>query len=231
MSSINPTRHLQVFSPQEFNKAGYKIDVIGCGATGSRLVLSLAKLGITNIRVWDFDKVQAHNIPNQAFNLATDINRLKVEAIRDAVSAATGTTIEICDTKVDGSQELGDIVFLLTDTMASRRMIWEGAIKLKAAVRLMVETRLGVESGKIYTIHPGRLSHINAWESTLCEDRVATPSACGAVVSVGATAEIISGFAQWQLIRWFQIQQGKETDLANEIIFSLRPPMILTRNF
>ncbi|MFA6227724.1 MAG: ThiF family adenylyltransferase [Patescibacteria group bacterium] len=230
--SINPTRHLQVFSPQEFSKTGYLVDVIGCGATGSHIVLSLARLGITNIRVWDFDTVQAHNIPNQVFGLK-DINRPKVAAIHDAVAAATGTSIDIRDVRFDGGpgQELGDIVFLLTDTMASRRMIWESSIKFNINIRLMVETRLGAESGKIYTINPSLLGHVQGWESTLCEDRVAAPSACGAITSVGPTAEIVSGIAVWQLMDWFRIKQGKEVELPNEVFFSVRPWMMLTRYF
>jgi molybdopterin/thiamine biosynthesis adenylyltransferase len=219
---------MSVFSPDAFGKR--RVDVIGAGATGSRIVLSLAKLGITNLHVWDFDQIEEHNIANQVYGLG-DVGALKVEALQSIVEADTRTVIEIYPERVDGSQGFGEIVFLLPDTMAARKEIWEKAIKFKLRTHLMIETRMGADTGRIYTINPSKPSHITEWEKTLYGDDEAEVSACGAPVTVGPTAEIISGLAVWQLIKWFAIEQGKEVSLDNEIIFSLQPMVILTRNF
>jgi len=50
---------------QGFNQK--RVDIIGAGATGSHVVMLLAILGFTNIHVWDFDRVEAHNLANQSF--------------------------------------------------------------------------------------------------------------------------------------------------------------------
>jgi molybdopterin/thiamine biosynthesis adenylyltransferase len=226
--AVDPLRHLSVFSPHAFGQR--RVDVIGCGATGSRIVLSLAKLGVENIHVWDFDQVEEHNIPNQAFGI-TDIGLNKAIALAALVKAATGTDIAVHEEKVDGSQQLGEVVFLLTDTMLSRKEIWSGALKYKLRTNILIETRMGADSGRVYSLNPNRPGQIKAYEETLYADEEAEVSACGASVSVGPTAETVSGLAVWQLIRWFSIEQGGDDELDNEIIFSLRPMMTISRKF
>lgn len=225
---IDPLRHLSVFSPHAFGQR--RVDIIGCGATGSRVALGMAKLGVENIHCWDFDHVEEHNVANQAFGL-DHIGSSKVVALAEIVKDATGTEIHAHNERVDGSQMLGDIVFLLTDTMASRREIWDRSLKFKLRSQLLVETRMGADSGRVYALNPNRPGHIKEWEATLYSDNEAEVSACGASVSVGPTAEVIAGLAVWQMIRWFAVEQGGDDDLDNEIIFSLRPMTTISRRF
>jgi len=226
--SVDPLRHISVFPPHAFGAR--RVDVIGCGATGSHVVLSLAKLGVENIHVWDFDTVEAHNIANQAFGL-DDVGALKVEALTRLVHHSTGVRVEPHTEKVDGSQSFGEVVFLLTDTMASRKEIWERGLRFKPQNKLVIETRIGADSGRIYAFNPSKLRHVREWEKTLCSDAEAEVSACGASISVGPTAEIIAGLAAWQMIRWFSIEQGGEDELDNEIILSLRSMVAISRQF
>ncbi len=227
-------RHVEVFSPDLFGET--RVDFVGVGATGSRMALGVAKLGIQNIHVWDFDKVEPHNIPNQVFG-NNHVGALKVEALRDIIKEQTGTEIIIHPERVNGSQRLGDVVFLLTDTMASRQEIWKAGLRYKSYVKLMIETRMGRNSGRVYALNPSNPSHVKGWEKTLYSDDVAEVSACGTSVTVGSTAEVVSGLAVWQLIRWHQgqeeLKQGKvlTDEIENELVFSLQPMMINASNF
>ena len=225
---IDPTRHLSVFKPHAFGKR--QVDVIGCGATGSRVVLSLAKLGVENIHVHDFDVVEEHNLANQVFG-KEDIGTLKVVAIARIVERDTGQMIHVHSERVDGKQGFGEIVFLLTDTMSSRKEIWENGLKFKPFVRLLIETRMGVDNGRVYTLNPSKLKHVRAWEKTLSSDEETEVSSCGASISVGPTAEIVSGLSVWQMVRWFEIEQGGADELEHEIIFSVRQTAFLCRSF
>ena len=65
---IDVSRHRELFNPENFNTP---IHIIGVGATGSWLALGLAKLGLSNITVWDFDSIEEHNIANQAYNVGS----------------------------------------------------------------------------------------------------------------------------------------------------------------
>ncbi len=225
---LEPLRPLEVFDPDAFEHR--RVDVIGCGALGSRVILSLAKLGITNIHAWDFDKVEAHNIANQAFG-NHHIGQLKTDAVKELVKRDTGTEITVHNEKVDGKQRLGEFVFVLPDTMGSRDEIWKKGIKFKPYVRVMFEARMGADTGRVYTINPMDPAHIKTYEATLYKDEETEVSACGSSTTVGPTAELLSGLIVWQFIRWFAWSQGGDASVDTELVFSLRPSLILPQKF
>lgn len=216
-------RQTEIFKPSKFQKK--RLDIIGVGATGSYVVWLLAKIGLANIHIWDDDIIHDHNIPNQCFFLKHE-GKTKVEALAEMVKEGSGTKIVLHKEKVDGSRKFGQIVFLLTDTMESRKEIWNTSLKYKLNVECVIETRMGADSGRIYTIHPSKPSHIKQWEATLYDDKEAEVSACGTSISIAPTASLIASIAVWQLIKWFN---GQETE--NEIIISCRPWTIVSRKF
>ena len=227
---VDTVRHATVFSQSEFDNT--RVDVIGCGATGSRIAMSLAKLGILNLHLWDFDVVEGHNIANQIFGLP-DIGRPKVEALGARILADTGLQATLHAEKVDGSQPLGSVVFLLTDTMASRKEIWEGAIRYRQNVKVMIETRMGVTECRVYCVRPNVVESCAGWEKTLYSDEQAVESACGTKISVGPTAELISGQSVWSFIRWWQSQR-KDSEVKlppSEYIFGALVPVVLQSHF
>lgn len=211
--------------------SGYdgQIGFIGTGATGSRAILVAAMLGAKNIHVWDDDKVESHNVPNQAFGNG-DVGKLKVEAVRDLVRAKTGIEITIHPERVYGTTTgLGNVVFLLTDSMKSRKEIWEGAIKNHPDVSLMIETRMGAMLGRIYSIDPNDGKQIEFWESSLYTDEEAPRSACGATISLGPCAGAIADLALIQLVRWVASKSGSQDKPEAEVLFFGKPLGIITR--
>lgn len=225
------SRQREAFEVQSFKTP---VHVIGAGATGSWVVLMLAKMGIQNIHVWDFDTVEEHNLPNQAFRAEycdipmgnnevgvhkSDIGDKKAIAIYNLCCNMTGNMQQITyhDEKVDGTQRLSGIVFMLTDTMSSRKEIWEKAIKLKPQVKLLIETRMDLEGGFIYCINPINTPQIKEYEKTFYTDEQAAVSACGTSQSLIATALHISSVAVWQLINFHN-----KRELPNFISISSR---------
>jgi molybdopterin/thiamine biosynthesis adenylyltransferase len=200
-NKVEALRHQKVFQPADFGER--RIDVIGCGATGSRIAMQLAKLGIQVLHLWDFDEIAEHNVANQIYGIS-DIGKKKVDALAAMIHEQTGLDVVPHDERVTGKEALGDVVFLLTDTMASRKEIWDGAIKNKPTIERMIETRMGSSEGRVYSVSPYNPADVKYWESTLCDDDEATDSLCGARVSVGPTAELVSGYAVWAFIRWFK---------------------------
>ena len=221
--SLDYIRHIEVIDPQTFKTP---VHVIGAGATGSWLVLMLAKLGIQDINVWDFDVIEGHNIPNQMFS-PEQIGKSKVEAIHNIALSFANNDVKIHKQKVDGSQRLAGIVFMLTDTMESRKEIYEKAIKFNPAVKLLIETRMDFNGGRIYTINPSNINHIKEYEKEFYTDEeTVAPSACGASTTIVATAIDISAHAVWNLINWHN-----EDENYNEILLDIQNKNILTRNF
>ena len=68
----------KIFNPENQH---LNIKIIGVGSGGSWITLLLAKMGVKNIEVWDFDKICMHNIPNQLYEVDS-IEKSKVD-LRD----------------------------------------------------------------------------------------------------------------------------------------------------
>ena len=205
---LDVRRHMDLFMPYNFTK---KVHVIGAGATGSWLVLQLAKLGITDITVWDFDIVEEHNVPNQLFGLQ-HLGMPKVEALAEIVKEYTGAEITIKNERFV-SQRLTGYVFLMVDSMAGRKEIWENAIKNKSAVTHMVEPRMGLNEARIYNVNPMDMEQQRRWEAAWYPDDEAEVSACGSSQSVITTSILTASWCARQLINHFN-----GVDLDNEIL-------------
>lgn len=220
MTTIAPDywRQLDLFSPEKFGNK--EVHIIGVGATGSWIALTLAKMGVQNIHLWDFDEVESHNLPNQCFRLK-DVGRPKVDALAEVIMENTGIKAMAHNTAVTGETNLKGIVFLLVDSMDVRKDIWTGAIKFKLAVEFMVETRMAIDNGRVYAIRPSNPGDIKTWEETLYSDEEAEESPCSNR-AISPTVSLIASIASWKLIKW---QNGE--DIQKELILCCRPATII----
>lgn len=77
-----------------------RVAVIGCGGLGGNVVEQLARLGVGNILVWDYDCFEEHNLNRQLLSSLQAIGQSKVEAALKRVAAINpaaniqGITIE-----------------------------------------------------------------------------------------------------------------------------------------
>ncbi len=212
-------RQLAIFSPEKFKKS---ITVIGAGATGSYITWLLAKMGCRDITVYDFDKIEAHNLPNQTYGLGT-VGDLKVEALKTFILANAGVEIKAIPERFE-KQKVKGIVFVLTDTMKSRKEIWLNSIKYKPFVDLLIETRMAAEWGTIYAIRP--IPHADKYEKTLYEDKDAEESAC-TNRAIASTVAVIAGLAVKTMTNF---ATGKSFD--HEVIVLMGDKFgIITKNF
>jgi len=202
MADISLIRHQEIFDP---NKNNVPVHIIGVGATGSRLWLSLVELGMTNIHVYDYDDVEAHNLANQVY-LKDDVGTSKVRALKKYYQRKTGETppdsMHFHNVKVEkdsGAGPFDGVVFLLTDTMASRKEIFENCIA-NSDTFVMIETRMASSYGDIKTVNPFDKKQVTEWFNSLSTDEDTEVSACGSSISVGPTAAIIANIAVWQMI-------------------------------
>lgn len=201
---IDSTRHRSVFDPAKWG--GKRVDVIGLGATGSKIALSLAKLGVTNLHLWDHDVVEEHNLANQVYGLR-EVGAPKAQAILDRINEDVNES----DVTVLGSthgewapgSSLGGVVFCMVDSMAVRRQIFEAA-RSNPFVQLVIDSRMGADMGHVLTYKPANRASVERYEASLFsdDDAITEVSACGTAITVGPTGDIISGMAVWQFIRF-----------------------------
>lgn len=215
---IDISRHKELFNAEEFTTP---VTVIGAGATGSWLTLMLAKLGIKNITVYDHDVVEEHNLANQAYGF-NDVGTNKASAIYQSIWVDTRTEIQYVRDKYT-SQPIFGIIFLMVDSMAERKRIWENCIRLKPRIELMIEPRMGLDLGRIYNVNPTDLKQIKEYEQTYYNDDVAEVSACGNSMTVVTTAIAIASWCARQLIN-----HANNIELDDEILIDFKYNNIVT---
>jgi molybdopterin/thiamine biosynthesis adenylyltransferase len=159
------------------DKLDAPITVIGAGAVGSFTALTLAKMGFTNLTVYDDDIVSEHNLPNQFFRLE-DLGRRKVEALADLVRSFEGVEIRAVARRF-GGEHLRGIVVSAVDSMASRQAIWH-AVRFDPAVELFLDGRMGGLVSLVHVVHPIRAREVNAYETSLHDDSEAVQEPCSA---------------------------------------------------
>ena len=99
------------------------ITVIGAGATGSFTTLALAKMGFSDIVVYDEDIIEEHNFPNQLFPIDTK-GQNKAEALKGIVLQYTGEKI-VAFPNFYTNQPLEGIVIVALDSMDGRKSVFE----------------------------------------------------------------------------------------------------------
>jgi len=224
--TLNIMRHESVFNPAEHK---YPIHIIGAGATGSRVFASIIELGMTDIHVYDPDTVEDHNLANQIY-MASDVGKSKVDGCAAFARNKLGIdqlpdTMHFHRRPVTGAYiaeggVLGGIVFILTDTMESRKTIFNALINRISRITttssdsvlasrmplLIIETRMGSTHGSVFTINPFDKTACDAWLTTLVDDTDEDNielSPCGTTLSVGTTAALIANYAVWQMMQFF----------------------------
>ena len=219
---------VDIFSPAKFEKT---VHIIGVGAIGSHIALTLAKMGVEKIAVYDPDTVSAHNVPNQVYGIADIRDSVedeikKVDALARHIKEQTGAQIQAVAQEISsGEWKFPGIVFLCVDSMAARRYIYEEYIKLKLWVDLFIEVRMGAEIGKIYTIKPWHFFDLKGYEETLHSDEEAAQDECTAH-AIKTTAEVIAGIACHKLTKW-----QRHILWQKEVIVSLNPILVTSRSW
>lgn len=211
--SLNHVRHLQVFDPARFGDI--RVDVVGCGAVGSRIAIELAKLGVTNLHIWDADIIEDHNLANQQYSIE-DIGQTKVDALKKEILRLTNISATVHPYFLEDEQDLGQVVFLAVDTMSARKNIFEKCLHLRLGVKNVIEVRMGVEEFRVYSFNPSSRNEVQKWLSTIVDDKVTVESACGSRTTVGSTAMITAGFAMQRFLQYYKKEIERDPNHALE---------------
>lgn len=193
------------------------IHVIGCGALGSWLVFFLLKMGFKNINVYDFDKIEEHNLPNQLFK-ESQIGKHKVEAIKELYEDFNDydfNRLIISKNKVvpTTAKKLEGIILCAVDSMSARKYIYENTIK-NGNVDLFVEARLSIFGAYVYALTHD--TDFSKYEGTLYEDEEAEVSPCG--VSQTALPSAVNA-ASIMIMQMIEYLNGNK--LTNKIEYSI----------
>ncbi|GEM_PF-274204 len=154
------------------------VTIIGAGAIGSMAVLALAKSGVRDLVVYDFDRVEDHNYPNQYYG-PKDIGRPKVEALAELVERQTGVVIKAVIERFE-TQGLDGPLIVAVDSMKVRSAVWRHVKEARLPVPWLVDPRMGGQAGNVYTVFPDDAMSVAQYEKTLYSDEDAVEDPCTA---------------------------------------------------
>jgi hypothetical protein len=169
---MNYLRQLDILPPE---KLAFPLVVIGAGAIGSAAVVTLAKMGCSDVTVWDDDLLEEVNVPNQLCK-ASAVGSPKVEALKELVEELTGTTIRAEHREYQG-QRLQGVVIAAVDSMGVRKAIWK-RVRLNFQVPLFLDARMGAEFARLYALRPTDLDAVGFYETNLYSSEEAEPLPC-----------------------------------------------------
>lgn len=191
---MNLSKSYEFFQPE---KVTGRIHIIGCGSVGSTVAENLARCGIKKFTLWDFDKVEPHNIVNQMFR-QKDVGKTKVEALRDILVEINPDIQDEIKLKPSGwnGELLSGYVFLAVDNIELRKRIVEKHFD-SSFIEAVFDFRTLLESAQHYAAnwkdYRMKQALLNSMQFTHEEASAETPvSACGVTLGVATTVRLIS---------------------------------------
>lgn len=190
-----------------------QLHIVGAGAIGSAATLLLAKMGCRNITLWDFDKFEEHNLPNQICRVS-DIGKYKTEAVAELVKEFEDIDIEVYTERFDGDVQPGDYIISCVDSMKARKEIWEMVSYLP--IGCFIDGRMALTTMSLYTYIPEIEGSKERYEITLWDDSEVAPVRCTAKATI-FTANMIASLICHTVIA---IMKG-ENSPASEVTMSI----------
>lgn len=154
------------------------------------------RCGVTELTLWDFDKVEPHNLANQMFR-QQDIGKTKVDALFDMLKDINPEVANTIELKPDGwkGKLMSGYIFLCVDSIELRREIVEKHMD-SPYVKAVFDFRTLLESAQHYAADWGdfkmKQDILKSMNFSHEEAKEETPvSACGVTLGVATTVRLI----------------------------------------
>ena len=138
-----------------------RVAIVGLGSFGSQIAVELAKAGVGFFSLFDFDRVELHNLARHTC-CTNDLGRLKTDAIEDAILGKNPyATVGKFPVDINGHPELldeevrqADLVICATDNNPSRYLLSRSLVRwAKPGIFGRAVTR--AEGGDVFRYRPG----------------------------------------------------------------------------
>ena len=190
------SKSYEFFKPEKYDD---RIHIIGCGSVGATVAENIARCGVKNITLWDFDVVEPHNLANQIFR-HKDIGKLKVEALKDILCEINPDISGNIELVPDGwkGKIMSGFIFLCVDNIELRKEIAEKHLD-SPFVKAMFDFRTGLLDAQHYAAdwsdHKMKKVFLDSMNFTHEEAKKETPvSACNVTLSVCPTVRVICAY-------------------------------------
>ncbi len=189
------------------------LNIVGCGAVGSHVALQAARMGWTRFRIWDFDKVEDFNLPNQAY-MPQHIGWYKVDALKALLYAFNpDIKVEVHEVPFTSAEHkvcLDGPLVIATDSMSTRKDITE-AFAYNSKIPAVLEARLGFDYGEVHYINPLEYNDLTAWRASLCDDSKIPDGPCNLRICPTLVGIISNVIVQYLCLPYASQRGGRGT--------------------
>lgn len=153
-------QNLSVFSEEDFTALlKTRVTVVGAGGLGGHIIDQLARLGIGNLKIIDFDRFDESNLNRQLYSDTKNIGTSKADAAADRV-ASVNPDVQVTIIKDRLKEEnapglLGDsdLCFDAVDNLESKMLIQDSCKELGIP---FVHGAVGAWTAQISLVMPGQ---------------------------------------------------------------------------
>jgi len=175
------TRQLDIVPMEKLRETS--VHLIGAGGIGSPAGIALAKMGVGEITIWDHDRVEVHNLPNQ-LHPVSQLGKFKVHSLGKLIhDMAAGVNLSLQNLRFQdraaSAPRLEGIVIAAVDSMASRKEIWAAALR-SLDVDFFIDARMGGQLLRLYSLNPHDPLAGEDYEQMLYSDEEALQLPCTA---------------------------------------------------
>jgi len=189
---MNLDKSFEFFRPDMCDS---KIHIIGCGSVGSTVAELLARFGLEDFVLYDFDYVEPHNIVNQMFT-AKHIGMPKTEALKQILQDINPDIDPQIEDEGWNGQKLAGYVFLAVDSIELRKKIVQENM-YNTNIKGFFDFRTGLTDAQHYAADWSQMMHRKAFIGSMNftdeEAKAQNPvSACNVELCVAPTVRLVS---------------------------------------
>jgi len=161
---MNLAKSFEFFDPETCTD---RIHIIGVGSVGSTIAELLARFGLKNVNLYDFDVVEEHNLANQMFT-TKNLYEPKCAGVFGRwieINPEAAKTLKVYPDGWNG-QKLSGYVFLCVDNIELRRKIVDEN-KYNLNIKAMFDFRTALLSAQHYAADWSKPEDISAFLDTM----------------------------------------------------------------
>lgn len=218
---------------------GKRVMIVGLGSFGSQIAVELAKSGVGSFSLWDFDRVELHNLARHICGI-NELGRLKTNAIQDAILGKNPYAIvdkfpfDINEKEKLMREEVdkADLIICATDNNASRFILSKALVDFKK-IGIFGRAITRAEGGDVFRYRPGGPCYCcligNNWFKAHNEEIADEQSArrsgiipaymsatdANAVVQVGLSSDIQPICNMMVKLALVELSRGKESGISS----------------
>ena len=218
---------------------GKRVLIIGLGSFGSQIAVELAKSGVGEFSLMDFDRVELHNLVRHTASL-NDLGRLKTDFVRETILGKNPyAKVDMFPININEHLDIlecevrkADLVICATDNNQSRFNISEALVRLQK-VGIFGRAITRAEGGDVFRYRPGGPCYVcmigNQWYKDMAEEitneasarkngqiaAYTSPEDADAMVQVGLSSDIEPMCNMMVKLSLVELSRGSESGISS----------------